>query len=65
MECNDDIKENYLGTGNERFRSCPRSQGATCTISKMDASGSVTFKCNNGEWAIFGELQYIYIHIYI
>ena len=57
--CEDEIRENYLGSGNANRKDCPKALGSTCTINKQGEGGTVTFLCketedSRAEWVLQG-----------
>jgi hypothetical protein len=50
MTCDDDIAENHMQSGNQRYRKCPRAAGSTCTVPRLDGNGVVVFKCLSEVW---------------
>jgi len=53
--CDDDIPENYLGSGNAERRTCPNS--GTCTID------DITFECVGSEWILVEKIPYFHLNI--
>merc|ERR1712055_1155413 len=54
VKCDDDIKENYLGSQNEKYRDCPdaRFEGDICVAPKI-GGGNVAFKCTAVEVGVW------------
>jgi hypothetical protein len=53
--CDDDIRENYLGSGNAERRTCPNR--GTCTID------DITFECVGSEWILVEKIPYFHLNI--